>query len=318
MGSPLRVGIVGAGHFGRFHIQKSLLHPLEMLIGFSEIDKERAFSIAEEFSICFFENLGELLQEVEAVVIATPAITHFKLAKLALESGKHVFLEKPLAVKNEEGLALLRLAEEKKRILKVGHLLTYSLPVQKILEIIPSPSIIEVERCVPYANRGEDVSIAFDLMIHDLELLASLFGEIGVCLEARGRKIKTDLWDEIFSRFFFRSKCQVSLFASRAVEEGKRKISIEDAQFSLEADFVRQELRYFRKRNVGEKIFLHQIEWPKIDLLWQEHDDFTRLCLEGEFYTKGYNAETAFQALCMAERIEEKILDESVKERLIR
>ncbi|QCE32294.1 Gfo/Idh/MocA family oxidoreductase [Acetobacteraceae bacterium] len=303
MPKSLRVGIIGVGHFGYFHAQKSHAHPLEQLVGVFDLDRHKAFSVAKDFDVSFFSQQSDLLESVDAVIIATPATTHFTLAKQALERGKHVFLEKPLSVSREEGEALISLSKKIGKVLQVGHLVTFSLPPQKILNFIPKPIKMQMRRSVPFLNRGSDVSVILDLMIHDLEFLFSLMGEKGVLLEACGRKYQTHYLDEVRASFLFKKTCRVDLFASRAASKPERFFLIEGEKGALKVDFVAHELLFFEKDHL-----VKQISWQKKDLLWEEHDAFTQSCLFGKENVS--SLESAYQALCMANLLEKEIIEQ--------
>ena len=165
----IRIGVLGAGHLGKIHIRllKELVDQFD-LVGFYDPNDDNANFAASEFGLHRFETIAELLEEVDAVDIVTPTITHFTCAKEALEAGKHVFIEKPLTETLEEGRKLMEIAQEKKRIVQVGHVERFNPAFLAAQPYFGEPMFIETHRLAQFNPRGCDVPVVLDLMIHDI------------------------------------------------------------------------------------------------------------------------------------------------------
>ncbi len=170
----LRVGIAGAGKFGRFHASKiEALKDVELICVFDR-DPIEAKLFAQEMGIAVATTLQTMLSSVDAVMITCPASGHAELAHQALASGCHVFVEKPIALNLEDADALICAANDRELVLQVGHQERYVADALGVFDLPEMPIKVECRRCMPKTGRGEDVSVVMDLMIHDLDLLAQI------------------------------------------------------------------------------------------------------------------------------------------------
>src|ERR1700753_1323039 len=165
----LRIGVAGAGHFGRYHALKVAASDRARLAGIYDPDLERAKTVGWEAGAkeMAFETM---LAVADAVIVAAPAEAHFDLAAQALKAGKHVLVEKPIAATLAQGEELGSLAKARGLVLQVGHLERFSAAYQAMAGRIGAPLYIEATRIAPFKPRGTDVSVILDLMIHDLDL----------------------------------------------------------------------------------------------------------------------------------------------------
>ena len=163
----LRIGVAGAGHFGRFHALKVAGSRRAVLAGLYDPDEARAAAVGREAGRAPALAFPALLAACDALIVAAPAEAHFDLATAALTAGKHVLIEKPIAATLEQADALARQAAAAGRVLQVGHLLRYSAEHRAISARVPRPLYIEAARIAPFKSRGTDVSVILDLMIHD-------------------------------------------------------------------------------------------------------------------------------------------------------
>jgi predicted dehydrogenase len=228
----LKTGVVGAGVFGAFHAGKHASSPRADLVGVWDVDIARARSVADRFGAAPFASYESLLRHVDAVVIAAPAPSHFPLARQALESGRHVYVEKPLAMSLAEADALLALAEKNSRILQVGHQERFVLAAIGAPRLGVEPASLEFARCGPPSGRGEDVSVVFDLMIHDLDI-ARLFGfsklqKVSACGDRH----------ETVATLNFADGRHCSFIASRRMDARRRTLRAAYSDGALEIDFV--------------------------------------------------------------------------------
>ena len=176
-----RIGIAGAGVFGRYHARKYAALDNVELAAIFDVNIEAATRLATELSrqsdIKIFSDLDDFCAAVDAVVVTTPAPTHATLVRHALERGCHVFVEKPLATNLDEARNLVELAQVKTRVLQVGHQERYVASALGLFDLPEMPREIMCRRCMPATGRGEEVSVVLDLMIHDLDLITQFAGK---------------------------------------------------------------------------------------------------------------------------------------------
>jgi predicted dehydrogenase len=236
--NKIRVGVVGTGHLGKLHA--SLYREIEQaeLVGIYDIDQEKAKRIGAELKVKSFESYEELLQAAEAVNIVTPTTTHFELAQKALESELHIFLEKPITSTEEEAEKIISLADEKKRILQIGHIERFNPAVLALSDVELSPIFIESHRLASFNPRGTDVAVILDLMIHDLDLILSLVKSEAVQIDASGVGVVSHTVDIANARIQFANGCVANVTASRISNKKMRKMRIFQPNAYISLDFV--------------------------------------------------------------------------------
>lgn len=307
---PLQLGLIGAGHFGRFHALKSRASVREHLEILYDSDLARARNVAREVGCDVADDLTALLARVEAVIIAAPAEHHYALAAASLKAGKHVLIEKPIAATREEGEKLGALAASRKLVLQVGHLLRYSAEHEAISTRVTKPIYIEATRIAPFKDRGTDVSVILDLMIHDLDLVLSLVRSPIRDIDALGVAVSSAHEDIANARVRFENGCVATITASRISLKTERKMRIFGAEGYLSADFIKQELTFIgRDRGIplpGTGGFRREtIHWSDHDNIEAEHAAFVASCLDGAPVL--VDAAAGIQALDAALRISESI-----------
>lgn len=226
----LKTGVVGAGVFGAFHAGKHAASERADLIGVWDIDATRAQALAERFDARRFRSFDTLLSAVDAITIASPAPSHFDIARAALSAGRHVYVEKPLAMTVAEADELISLAEEKGLVLQVGHQERFVLAALDI--DAGEPKRLEFSRCGPPTGRGEEVSVVFDLMIHDLDIARCFGFGAPVSVNACGDR------NETIATLTFSGGRQCSFIASRRAEWRRRLLKAEFGERTLEIDFI--------------------------------------------------------------------------------
>ena len=281
----LRIGIIGAGHFGRFHALKVKASQRAVLAGLYDPQAERAGAIGREAGAPALA-LEALLETSDAVIVASPAETHFELAGRALAAGKHVLVEKPIAATLDEADRLAGLAREHGRVLQVGHLLRYSAEHRAISSRITRPLYIEATRIAPYKPRGTDVSVILDLMIHDLDLVLSLVDSPISSVDALGAAVSSPLEDIANARVRFENGCVATITASRISLKTERRMRLFSEEGYLSADFGARELVMIgRERGLplpGTGGFRREaVSWTEHDSMAAEHEAFAASCLDG-------------------------------------
>lgn len=241
----VRIAVVGAGHFGRFHAQKVAASAEATLVGIHDRSAERAGMIAAEVGAQVLGTLDQAIAAVEAVIVATPTDAHAAIATAALSAGRHVLVEKPITATLVEADALIALAREKGLALQVGHLERFSAARGAITRHISRPLAMECVRVAPFRPRGLEVSVVLDLMIHDIDLALMLAGSEPVSIEATGAAVLSDKPDIALARLGFADGRAASLSASRIAPGITRTLRLSGIDGTLEADLVSRSLRRF-------------------------------------------------------------------------
>ncbi len=291
MSDILRIGVIGAGHFGRFHAQKIAGSRRAALVGLADANPERAALVGRELGGVPAMDVAALLDTAEAVIVATPAEAHFELAARALERGRHVLVEKPIAATLEQADRLAGLARAQGRVLQVGHLLRYSPEHHAIAARITRPLYIEATRIAPFKPRGTDVSVILDLMIHDLDLVLSLVDSAIDSVDALGAAVSSAFEDIANARVRFANGCVATITASRISLKTERRMRLFSQEGYLSADFVARSLTMIGRGENGpcsgvpipgtDGFLLEQASWDEHDVLEAEHDAFIASCLDG-------------------------------------
>jgi predicted dehydrogenase len=236
----IRIGVIGAGVLGSYHIDKCLKNSEVSFTGFYDLDSMRRQAIADKFSIRAYGDISSLLAVCDAIIIATPCSTHHETALQCLDVGKHVLIEKPLASSFNEGESIVRRAKEKGVVLHVGHSEAHNAAFEKLLSLRPVPRFIEIHRLAVFSPRGTDVSVILDLMVHDLQLVYRLCKEEPIYekIAATGVPVVSDGIDIASVRLPFPSGCVANLTASRISAKRMRKIRIfaRDNYYSVNLD----------------------------------------------------------------------------------
>lgn len=243
---PLRVGVVGVGALGRHHARVYAGLPGARLAGLFDIDRARAEDAARQHGGRVFDDLGGLLEEVDAVSVAVPTLVHHPVARALLEAGKDVLLEKPMTTTVAEAEDLIALARERGRILQIGHIERFNPAVDVLKATVSRPRFIEVHRLGAFSPRSLDVDVVLDLMIHDLDIVIALDGSEAVQVDAVGVPVLTPRVDIANVRLRFASGLIANLTASRVSAEKVRKFRAFSPRTYISADFARREAQVYR------------------------------------------------------------------------
>ncbi len=190
--SKLRAAVVGVGYLGNFHAQKYKNNSNVDLIGVCDYSTIQAEKVAQELQVKVFAKAQDLIGQVDLVTIAASTQSHFELAKLFIENGIHVNIEKPVTANLEQAhqlLQLQKLMQGKNVIISVGHIERFNPSVLELKKYAQSVRHIELDRMAPFKSRGADVSVLHDLMIHDLDILNYLFPEQWEVVQYSGNQI---------------------------------------------------------------------------------------------------------------------------------
>ncbi len=282
----LRIGIAGAGHFGRYHALKVAASARARLVGVFDPDTERAKTVGWEAGApeMAFE---PLLAGIDALIVAAPAEAHHALAAAALRAGKHVLVEKPIAATLEQADELAALATERRLVLQVGHLERFSAAFRALEGRAGAPLYIEATRIAPFKPRGTDVSVILDLMIHDLDLVLALVHSPIESVDAVGAPVASPHEDIANARIRFENGAVATITASRISPRTERRMRIFAQDAYLAVDFAARKLTVIgRERGLpvpGVAGFgMEEVAWEDHDSLAAEHAAFVASVLEGE------------------------------------
>ena len=248
MTEVVRAGVIGAGHLGALHAAKYAGADGVELVGVYDIDAARARKVASRHHCRAFDDLGELLSEVRCVSVAASTVAHFEVARAAIARGVDLLVEKPLAATAAEATTLVEAAEAAGVLLQVGHLERFNPAFADLPSIIGHPRFIECHRLSPFAGRGVDTDVIFDVMIHDLDLIAFVVGRELVSVEAIGVPVLSDHADISNARLRFEGGCIANVTASRVSLKRERRLRIFQEDAYVAVDFDARTLRVVRKR----------------------------------------------------------------------
>jgi len=214
-GKKIRIGVVGIGHLGGYHLQKYANMESCRIVAVNDTQIERAQKAAELYGCEAVADHRQMLGKVDAVSIAVPTGFHHAVARDFLAAGVDVLIEKPLCSTIEEADDLLALTRKNNLILQVGFVERFNPAVMALEKVITRPVFIEVHRLHPFFERGTDVDVILDLMIHDLDLILKFVGAPPVSVEAVGVPVLTDKIDISNVRLSFPTGCIANVTASR-------------------------------------------------------------------------------------------------------
>lgn len=277
------MAVIGVGHLGRHHAR--ILSTLEgaELSAVVDIAPGRAEEIAAASGGRACTDHREVLGEVDAVTIAVPTELHRDLALAFLERGTSVLVEKPMARTLAEADEMIAAAAASGATLAVGQTERYNPAVTTIMPFVTSPRFIEVHRLGVFPDRSLDIDVVFDLMIHDLDIIAALVRSDVVSLEAVGVPVLTPKFDIANARLRFASGCIANLTASRISRERVRKIRFFQPDSYISIDYAAQEVEGWRLvRHDGERPAIQGGPLPvqKDEPLRLELADFVRAVRE--------------------------------------
>jgi predicted dehydrogenase len=243
----IKVGVVGIGHLGNYHLQKyQKLENCEITCVYDAI-VERAQRAAKIYNCKTFSNYRDLLDKVDAVSIAVPTGDHHKIARDFLAAGIDVLVEKPICATLEEADDLIELAGKKKLILQVGLVERFNPVIMALDKVITKPLFIEVHRLHPFFERGTDVDVILDLMIHDLDIILKFVNSPLKYLDAVGVPVLSDKIDISNVRLSFASGCIANITASRISAKTMQKIRFFGPQGYHSVDYQKREVLSFNR-----------------------------------------------------------------------
>jgi len=249
----LKIGVIGAGHLGKIHLRILQSANFVELIGFFDQSEEVRNKVKEEMDIIPFASIESLIEASDIVDIVTPTITHFDCAAAAVRSFKHVFIEKPITNTLEEAKALIRLSEEAKVQVQIGHVERFNPAFMASVKHLQNPMFIETHRLAQFNPRGTDVSVVLDLMIHDLDIVLSVVDSEIKSISASGVSVLSDTPDIANARIEFDNGCVANLTASRISMKNMRKSRFFQQDAYVSVDFLEKKNEVIQMHDVTKE-----------------------------------------------------------------
>lgn len=234
----LKIGVLGAGHLGKIHLRLLNQSPKYKLVGFYDPYQENAKKVAQEFGYHSFDSIEELIQNVDVVDIVTPTLSHYDCAIQAIQAGKHIFLEKPIANTVEEAEHIIELAKKYGVKGQVGHVERFNPAFTAVKDKINQPMFIETHRLAEFNPRGTDVPVVLDLMIHDIDAILSVVKSPVKSIHATGTNVISDSPDIANARIEFENGCVANVTSSRISMKNMRKARFFQKDAYISVDYL--------------------------------------------------------------------------------
>lgn len=243
------IAVIGVGYLGQYHAEKYAKIKDAKLIGVVDSDFERAKEIAKRTKTKAYNDYRDIMDKVDAVSIAVPTSYHYEIAKDFIKAGKDILLEKPITTTVEEADEIVALAEENGVIFQVGHLERFNPAVTATADIIKNPRFIESHRLSFFKERGVDVDVILDLMIHDIDIILSVVKSKIVNISSIGIPVISSNIDIANARLEFENGCAANITASRVSREQLRKTRFFQHNTYISLDYHKQKVDVFKKTN---------------------------------------------------------------------
>ena len=279
----IQVAVVGSGYLGKFHAEKYSRHPEAELIGVVDTNYSRALEVASKTDSEPFINYKDLYAQLKAVSIVVPTPLHYVIAKDFLEHDINVLLEKPMTTTLKEADELIAIARARDLILQIGHLERFNPAYLAVEGIVKNPLFIESHRLNSFQERGTEVDVILDIMIHDIDVILNLVGADVKEIHAVGVPVISSMIDIANARLEFENGCVVNVTASRISDKNMRKIRIFQPDAYISIDFAAQGVSIYRKIEDEGKlpyIVSKELEIEPKDSLEEEIKSFLKAVMQ--------------------------------------
>ena len=322
----VKIGVLGVGYLGKIHLQCLYeLSDLFEVIGFVDPSEAAAQLTIHKFGTARFESVPLLLQKVDAIDIVTPTSTHFELAVQSISANKHTFIEKPVTSELEAVKALLQLHEKYFVKVQIGHVERFNPAFQAVQHLLNYPISFEARRLATFNTRGNDVSVVFDLMVHDIDLLLHVVQADILEVEATGASVVTNTIDTADARLVFVGGCVAHLSASRVAAQPLRMLEIFQNDTYFKMNLLDKKAQIFKNRMA---LSAQPFSTPEVqeDNSWSLVEEMNLLasnairtelgCFAESILNdapEAVNLEESYKVMAVAHRIEGKILQREKK-----
>jgi len=276
---PIRVGVVGVGHLGKYHAEKYALMKDVELVGVADVIHDRAQEVATQYGAQAFKDYRDLLGKVNAASIVVPTDLHFQVSLDFLQANVDLLIEKPITETLEQANQLIQTADSKDLLIQVGHLERFNPAIVALSDIIDHPLFIESDRLSSFTQRGTEVNVVLDLMIHDIDIILSLVQSKIQQIHAVGVPVVTPEVDIANARLIFENGCVANVTASRISMKSMRKIRFFQKDTYISVDYADHDITIVRKDNKGTSLpvpgmSMDRMTFDKADSLKAEIESF--------------------------------------------
>jgi predicted dehydrogenase len=319
MTPPIRTGVIGVGNIGQHHARIYASLPDSHLVGIADIHPGRAQEIADRYQVPAYTDYRALLDQVQAVSVAAPTTLHHEIGMACLEQGVHLLMEKPLAALMEQGHELVALASQANLVLQIGHVERFNPTFVELTNVLAEHQILAVDarRLSPFATRAADVSVVYDLMVHDLDLILTLIRAPLRSVSATGNCIRSTQPDHAMALLTFAGGQVASLAASKITQHKVRQMAVTCAEAFVVADFLTRTVMVHRQSSAdyfaqrGEVLYrqeglIEQVYVPQIEPLYAELQHFLACVRAGRPPRVG--GDEAIRVMAVADEVEQRLL----------
>ena len=237
----LKVGVVGCGHLGKIHIKLLIQSKNYSLSGIYDSNSKISELAALDFKCKAYQTFESMLEEIDILDIVTPTPSHFEYAKIAIEKGIHVFIEKPVCSNIFESNELINISKSHEVKIQVGHVERFNPAYTAVEKNINKPMFIESHRLAKFNPRGTDVSVVLDLMIHDIDIILNSVKSNVKQISSSSVSVISDSPDIANARIEFENGCVANLTASRVSLKNMRKTRFFQSGKYISIDFLNKE-----------------------------------------------------------------------------
>ncbi|WP_175487560.1 Gfo/Idh/MocA family protein [Alteribacillus persepolensis] len=315
---PIKIGVAGVGTMGQNHCK--MLHTMVNGIEFVGVyDKYFPLSceVGKRFGVKSFSAYEELLENVDAVIIATSTVDHFPFVKEAITRNKHVLVEKPFVTSLHESNTIKSLLKNRDIIFQAGHIERFNPAVQHLFNIAKQDDLVSIEaRRSGQVQRNIDIDVILNLMIHDIDIVLALNSSPIKRIEAEGISVvNKGQMDIVYAIITFENGVVANLVANRASKEKARMLTITEKEKVVKTDCLTRNLYVYRdveqhakKSTENKKESIMEKSWiPRSEPLHSELNHFVQSILQSKPPLIGFNE--AARALEVALKIRESASD---------
>ncbi|MEA3335012.1 MAG: Gfo/Idh/MocA family oxidoreductase [Chloroflexota bacterium] len=320
MNRQIRTGVIGVGNMGQHHARIYASTPESHLVGVADSNEDRAARIAARYEVPVYADYRDLLDQVDAVTIAAPTTLHYDVGLACIERGVHILMEKPLTATIDEAVDLAERAKESDLVLQVGHVERFNPTFVQLARVLTEHEILSIEarRLSPFATRAADVSVVYDLMVHDLDLILTVIDAPLANVQAVGGQVRSPQPDHAMALLNFASGQVASVSASKVTQHKVRQMEVTCAEAFIVADFLTRTVMIHRQSaanyfaHQGEVLYrqeglIEQVYVPQIEPLYAELNHFLG-CIENNSQPL-VGSDEAIRVMRVAEQIEKHIIN---------
>lgn len=285
--NKVRVAVIGYGHLGKWHCQKveANQETAEFVAIVEKFPAGQEAAKANHPNVKVVSDIKEVINEIDAAFVVAPTSTHFELVKYLLENNKHIFCEKPLCSNDQEGAALLEMAQNKNAVLQVGHSERFHEAWDNLKDVfskLTPPFTVKINRVAPFKGRATDVDVVQDLAIHDLDLVLYLFKQKPLHVSAHGFRIRTNKWDHANIHLQLEEKCEAFVSVGRNSVKEIRELEVVSASGAITVDLFANKILTATNSQFEDGSFVKEVSYAKRDHLLLEHQHFYQSILKSK------------------------------------